>query len=299
MKRILTLACIVILVPVTLAGCMGKWQDFFGQFIDTRREVTEDEVFRDVNVVLEGVYPIIEVNVNYSHTNRITEHVKLSIDKVDWENKTVMVYAEMDEEMEKALKVFLKPMQKEFKLSGFPSYYIDWEILSTEEKQILSDAGKKILNKRMAEFINNSSSDVFGDSWTNSKVEERGFQDITLDNVSFMQIRKGAKPSQYGAALFSVNSKLYNRLILTYSVTMFGSNHKNGIVRYIPVIANNLRLLEDGNINYDLGEIPILDKYFRDNPYEHKAIFMDEFQSAYEIFNFRADDFLKEIDKKD
>lgn len=298
MKRILSLVCILVMVSVTFTGCLGEWQDKVARFMDARREVTEDEVFHNVSVVLEGVYPVIKANVHYTHTNRITEHIKLSIDKVNWENKTATVYAEMDEETAKVLKVYVKPMYKEFTLSGFPSYYIDWQSISLSEREVLIDAGRKVLNKRLEEFKNNSSSDVFGDSWLSPKVEERRFQDITLDNASFMQIRMGAKPMEYSTALYSNYSELYNRLILTYSVTMFGANHKNGIVRYIPVIANNVRLLENGSISYDLGEVEVLDKYFRDNPYEHKAVFMDGFQASYEIFSFQSDDFLKEKDKK-
>ncbi|MDO4766203.1 MAG: hypothetical protein Q4A29_09095 [Eubacteriales bacterium] len=259
------------------------------------QKLTEEDVFGDVSVQVTGGYPQIVAEAKYSFPNRITENINLSIDKVDWKNQTAIVRAEMEEAIAEQLSVSLKPMTKELKVPGYYTYHIDWPAISLKDKEIMIAAGKKIIEKGLEEFIVDNYSDVFANtpSYENENLQKRAYKDVKLDNISFMQIREGARAQQYGGGLFSNYKDLYNRLILTYAVTVYDHIHTDGIVRYLPVMAHNVIVLENGDLSYDFGEIELKDSYVRDNPLDHKGKYIDDHAAQYEIFTYTAQELLK------
>lgn len=257
------------------------------------KELTEEEVFEGVSMFSDGVYPIITAQAKYAFPNYITKHIQLSIDKVDWTTRKAIVRAEMDESVAASLGFSFKPMTREFDVPGYSTFHIDWKSVSPEQKQAMAEAGKNVLQVALERFKGDGIGGPFEGTIYKTEKEKRAFKDIKLNNITYAQIREGAEPGVYTTSILGMDKSMYSRLLLTYSFTMIDHVHTEGITRYVWVMANNVRLLENGDVSYDLGEVEVQSDYVTDNQFDGKSSYVDKFADSHEIVNYPADQFLK------
>ncbi len=250
------------------------------------RELTEDEVFNDVVINAEGVYPNLNLYASYAKTNSITELLYLNIINTDYEKNTVTVEASMSySTINYDLGVSLKkPLTKEIEIGTYSKYINSLDqIPKTDKEKILKQANDVVIAYLEQEKSNSPSKVYFGGYWENREnLAKRKYKDVTLHKVYFLSVKDGIDLSY---------NPIYNQTIFIYKLTAINHENEIGYPVYIPVFLNNIVKLKNGELDYQIGKIDIFRSNVATTDADYKSIFINAHIDKYDTNIINAAEF--------
>lgn len=245
------------------------------------RELTEEEVFENVEVLVSYYHPALSATANRTEANNITRWIKLEVIS-GWpaDPNNIVVEATMGED--DARKLGIKPihMTKKYVVEKYPRHITSLTEVDAGNMEIFKKHAIGLVTNFLEEQKEKNPYDVFPRTNIEEQKAKRNFEEPKITKAYFLTAKPDKKPNMmFGSS----RNGAYNQTIFVLESKIYHHEAENGITMYFPVRIHSLTQDADGKLEYDLENL-VLDHTSRtEDEKTIKEMYVDRYLENYDL----------------